>query len=200
MMLSLFHRHISEASGQRALFVHCTQNLHLPGDFTDLLRNEIVNILSAFDKLIHDIIIHLSVETISGRRPPTPKFSRESLTISQAESLRISGGLPIDAIFEIIMRHKLSTLCFMDPAKLADGLSLVWNEDHKWQKIGDAMGQNEKTLRITLSNASKRRNSIVHEADYDPAGGGKLPITPTDAEHVSNFILALGNTIHSLVI
>ena len=49
---------------------------------------------------------------------------------------------------EIIKKHKL--LSFQDPAKIADGLSLIWNENQKWKQIALKMAMGENEVRTTL--------------------------------------------------
>jgi len=155
--------------------------------------------LSALDKLIHDIIVHEMVEIYSGRRAPTPKYQAESFTYANHVSLVNAAVPPAEIVFENIVRTKLGYLSFMDPTKLADGLSLVWLESHKWKVIAGAMGRDEQQVKTELRNLFKRRNAIVHEADRDPGMFDKLPIELSDAERAQVFISQLGEAVYQLV-
>jgi hypothetical protein len=197
---NLFSQHIAEAQGHRVLFEHCTGTLNLPGDFTDILRMEVVYSLSAFDKLIHDIIAYGCIEIFGGRRAATNKYQAEKISLSQAAFFQHSDEFDCEREFERIIKNKLSVMCFMDPDKLTDGLSLVWTEEHKWQAVSQHMAEDQKSLRVRLRNIYRRRNSIVHESDYDHAGQTKYPISPVDSKAISDFIRDLGLVIYSLVI
>jgi hypothetical protein len=155
--------------------------------------------LSALDKLIHDIVVHEMVEIYAGRRPPTPKYLSEDITIDNHMALFGSMVPPPEIVFEGIVRVKLSHQSFLDPNKLSDALSLIWIENHKCQKIAVKMGRDKKLVTTELRNLYKRRNAIVHEADKDPSTDCKMPIQPTDAERAELFIRDLGETIFSLI-
>ncbi|MEO8339507.1 MAG: hypothetical protein ABI604_07265, partial [Nitrospirota bacterium] len=88
---------------------------------------------------------------------------------------------------------------FQDPDKVSDGLSYIWNEDYKWQRIATIIGRDEKIARTTLKLITARRNSIVHEADMDPTTHSKLPITRAESNGVASFLLDVGNAVCQLV-
>lgn len=198
-MVNNFRSSLTDAGNLRSLFEYCVVQQKLPGDYSDLLRMSFIYCLSALDKLIHDIIVHAMVEIYSGNRAPTQKYQAESLTFEGHLSLANATVPPAEIIFENIIRTKLGHLSFMDPAKLADGLSLVWIEPHKWQVIAGEMGQDTRQVKTELRNLFKRRNAIVHEADRGPDTSEKLPIETSDVERTQVFIGRLGETIYRLV-
>lgn len=148
---------------------------------------------------MHDIILHEMVEIYAGRRSPTPKYLSEALTIENHLLLSEATVPPPEILFEKIIRRKLGYQSFMDPAKLAEGLSLIWEEPHKWQAIANELSKDEKQIKIELRNIVKRRSAIVHEADRDPSTMEKLPIDQDDAERVQLFISEIGEIVYRLV-
>jgi hypothetical protein len=198
-MINSFRESLSDADRLRQLYAHCVDHLKLPGDYSDLLRMSLVYCLSALDKLMHDVILHEMVEIYVGRRSPTPKYLSEALTIENHLLLSNATVPPAEIIFENILRRKLGYQSFMDPAKLADGLSLVWEEPHKWKVIAHELGRDENNIKTELKNMVKRRSAIVHEADRDPSTMEKFPIEPSDAERVHRFISAIGETVYKFV-
>lgn len=198
-MISTFRSSLSDSKNLRLLYVHCVDNLNLPGDYSDLLRMSFIYCLSALDKLIHDIILHESIEIFVGRRPPTPKYLSETVTLENYIELSNADFPPKEIIFENIVRRKLSYSSFMDPIKLAEGLSLVWSEPHKWQVIAKELSIDERQAKTELRNLVNRRNAIVHETDRDPGTNQKLPISPTESEEVESFISNLGEVIYRLI-
>ena len=97
------------------------------------------------------------------------------------------------------MVRKLSFLSFQDPDKVADGLSFIWQEPHKWQHIAASIGVDQHTAKTTLKTIVARRNQIVHEADIDLATRQKYLIDKTETETACNFILSCGQAIYNNV-
>jgi hypothetical protein len=159
----------------------------------------LVYCLSALDKLVHDIITHEMIEIHQGRRPATPKYLNETISMQSHINIITAHVPPSEIIFEGVVRTKLSHLCFMDPVKLVDGLSLVWLEDHKWQVIAADMNRDRDLVVKELRNLYSRRNAIVHEADRSPGTDSKTVLLADDAERIELFISQLGEVIHKLV-
>lgn len=199
MIIRQFEASLDDSKRLRFLYKHCVESLNLPGEYCDLLRMSVTYSMSALDKLIHDLVVHGMVETYSGRRQATKKFQSEGLSIQNHLDLTSASFPPAEIVFEGIVKQKISHLSFLDPEKMADALSLVWNNDHRWQVISNAMGRSPHDVKTELRNIYKRRNAIVHEADKDPVSNTKMPLLSEDAERIENFIRVLGTTIHGLV-
>lgn len=196
----IFHSNIRQANELGALYDYLSNMVAIPEQFDDLLRSEIVNAVSAFDKLMHDLIRIGMVRTFENLRPPTSKYSSEVVPIQYLPAL-VAGAVPPPSVrFEEIVREKLSKLSFQDPAKIADGLSYIWNENQKWQKIALGLGVADEDAKRKQKLIVTRRNAIVHEADLDPVTNQKQSITRVEATDISDFLLALGNRICDLVV
>ena len=169
-----------------------------PYDYSDLLRWQWAQSVSALDKLIHDLIRIGMVQTYQGLRTPTAKY--RSFTIDM-DCLAQMNQMPLLAvtIFEAQIVHKLTFQSYQEPIKISDGLSLIWDETNKWKRISVSMGLDENYLNIKLKNISIRRNQIVHEGDYSNALLQRQAITHTDTSDVVDFIFSLGTTIYNLV-
>ncbi|MCC5868059.1 MAG: hypothetical protein JJU27_06065 [Gammaproteobacteria bacterium] len=198
-MIHTFRNSIADSEKLRALYQHCVHDLKLPGDYDDLLRMAFIYCLSALDKLVHDMVTHHMVEIFAGRRPPTPKYLAETISLESHSALYGSGVPPAEIVFEGIVRRKFAHLSFMDPVKLVDALSLIWPESQKWQVIAAAMGRDRSETVTELRNIHKRRNSIVHETDRGPNTDLKMPILAADAERAESFVSSLGETIFTLI-
>lgn len=194
-----FRASIEDSMRLRTLYDHCVNGLFLPGDYSDLLRMSLIYCMSALDKLIHDLVIHNMVETFANRRIATSKYRSETISLEHHAILTGAGIPPPEIAFEGIIRSKIAHLSFMDPGKLADALSLIWDEDHKWQAIANAMSSDRLSVITELKNLYRRRNSIVHEIDWDPVTGAKMSIYPADAERAESFIRNLGEAVCQLV-
>jgi hypothetical protein len=196
----VFHKNIRQAIELGVLYDHLRSTVAIPEQFDDLLRSQIVNAVSAFDKLMHDLIRIGMVRMFENQRPSTSKFLSETVAIQHLPALAPGTVPPPPVRFEEIVREKLSTLSFQDPTKIADGLSYIWNESQKWHQIALGLGMIDADARRKQKLIVTRRNAIVHEADLDPVTNLKQAITRSEATDVCNFLLALGNRICDLVV
>jgi RiboL-PSP-HEPN len=197
--LVLFNKNVDIARQAGGLYEYLTTTVISPLSFDDLLRSQVVYSVSAFDKLLHDLVRIGMVETFLGVRAATPKYLAESISIGTHMSLNSVSLPPKEIIFENAIIEKLKILSFQKPDKVADGLSYIWNESHKWQKIAGKIGMSENYAINTLKLIATRRNAIVHEADIDPITNTKFSITQVECENITNFLHRCGNEITSLV-
>lgn len=196
----VFHKNIGQANELGVLYDYLSHTVAIPEQFDDLLRSQIVNAVSAFDKLMHDLIRIGMVRIFEGRRPSTGKYLNEVVAIQHLPGLATGAVPPPPVRFEEIVREKLSKLSFQDPKKITDGLSYIWNENQKWQQIALGLGMIDEDARRKQKLIVTRRNAIVHEADLDQVTNQKQTITQAEATDISDFLLALGNRICDLVV
>jgi hypothetical protein len=196
----VFDRNIRQARELGVLYEHLSNTVPIPEQFDDLLRSQLVDAVSAFDKLMHDLIRIGMVRIFENARPPTGKYLSEAVAIQHLPGLAAGAIPPPPVRFEEIVREKLSKLSFQDPTKVADGLSLIWNEGQKWQLIAQGLGMTDDDAKRKLKLVATRRNAIVHEADLDPVTNKKQGITRAEATDITDFLLILGNRICDLVV
>jgi hypothetical protein len=197
---SVFRENIRLTREIGSLHDYLTTNVVGPISFDDLLRSQIVYAVSAFDKLMHDLIRIGMVDILIGKRLATPKYLNEKIPLSVVNQMAASTIPPKEIIFEQYIVSRLKILSYQDPDNVADGLSYIWSEQHKWQKIAVAMGKDETAVRTELRLVISRRNAIVHEADIDLATGKKLSITKADCENSISFLESCGEQIVALVL
>ncbi|MET7244877.1 HEPN domain-containing protein [Methylobacterium sp. EM32] len=195
-----FNAALTSVRAQGLLYDHLVQNLAGTYNYDDILRFQIVFAVSAFDKLIHDLIRVGMVNSFKNARPHTPKYLSESISMGTHFSLSTASIPPAEYLFEQEIVKKLKTNSYQDPDKVSEGLSLIWIEKHKWQAIAGRMGIDQQTATTTLKLIAGRRNAIVHEADMDPIQHAPNTITKQEADNVINFIDLCGNSIVDLVI
>jgi hypothetical protein len=107
---------------------------------------------------------------------------------------------PKEYYFEQEIISKLGIVAYQSPENIADGLSYIWDEKYKWQKIATAMAIDENQARTQLKLIVDRRNKIAHEADLDITSGGKFAISRPDCESIVLFIERCGEEIVKLVV
>jgi hypothetical protein len=198
--LSLFRKNIEEAKSLTPVYEYLESSLVTPLSFDDLLRAQIVYSVSAFDKLMHDLIRIGMVEIFMGNRPTTPQYLAETITISTYSELISATFLPKELVFEQAIVRKLKTVSYQTPDNVAKGLSYIWNDPQKWQKIASNMAMDTETVKTELKLIVDQRNRIVHEADINPLTNQKYSITKSDSQSVTDFLQKAGEAIYMLVL
>lgn len=199
-----------------SFYEHLRNVLHIPDDeISDLLRSQIVYAVSAFDRLIHELVRVGVLEIFNEKRVPTEKFKNQPFRahtfMNVMKSLK-SASPPTspDDIPEVIINkeiiEKLSFFAFQAPDKVKDALSFIWNEPQKMVILANEMklpgttdNEKQKKLVQTLQLIANRRNQIVHEADIEPLTNKRRNITRTMIEDNINFIESLGLAIFKVV-
>lgn len=201
-----FEKNIEDVQKLTPVYNYLTESITVPICFDDLLRAQLVNSLSALDKLIHDLIKIGVIEIFNGLRSPTPKYLAEPLKLEVYHQLSSSNSgmdandlLAKASIFEKAITEKLNFVSYQDPSKISDGLSYITSERFKWKVIAQRLSMDEQAVKTQLKLIVSRRNSIVHEADINPQNLEKIPIVQSDCEDSVNFILKCGEAIYSLV-
>ena len=185
-----------------ALYLYLKDTLLLPNDLTDLLRAEWVYTISAMDKLIHELVRLGMIEAFQGSRVKTKKFLAFGISVdtyTNISSSILTNVPPPEYWFEQEVIQKQKHLSFQDPDKIADGLSLIWDENAKWYKLSQSVGIAENALKTKLKTLISRRNQIVHEADLDLLSGQRNTIDKADIDAVVPFIETLSEAIFNAV-
>lgn len=197
--VKIFNASISNARDLTQLHDYIVNTVRAPHPFDDLLRSQIVYAMSAFDKLMHDLIRIGMVASFNGNRPASARYHTELISMKVHTDLLAATIPPKEVLFEQEVIKKLAHLSFQDPDKVADGLSLIWEEKHKWEKIAGKMNSSTHEVKTRLKLAAGRRNAIVHESDMHPLNNTKTPITVRECSDVTDFVERCGRTIAALV-
>lgn len=198
--IQLFDHSYHRIKNLHSLYDHLTENLHYNNKLgEEILRSEIVYIVSALDKLIHDLVKKGMIETMIGRRSSTNSYLKFPITLDQMNNMSGAISGTSVSIFENIIIENQKHLSYQNPEKISIALSLIWDENYKWQKIADICGSDQQTIKIELNNIVIRRNQIVHEADLDLFIGSEQLIDKDDVRESVDFIHKLAHVIYNLV-
>ncbi|HHM5096269.1 TPA: hypothetical protein ACRL95_005016, partial [Pseudomonas aeruginosa] len=127
---AIFRMNMGQTESLLVLYDYLANELKAPVSFDDILRSKIVYAVSAFDKLLHDLIRVGMVEVFKGNRVATPKYLSEAISMATVQQLAPGSTPPPEIAFEEAVRSKLKLLSFQDPDKVSEGLSLIWAESH----------------------------------------------------------------------
>jgi hypothetical protein len=197
--LAQFDNSIALIKDNDALYEYLVENQKLPNDLSDILRAELVYAVSALDKLIHELVRIGMIQIFLGNRPKTAKFENFSISLKTYTAMQYASIESPVYFFEqeIVMKHK--HLSFQEPEKIADALSLIWDEKQKWQKISASLNMSDDQVRKKLKIIVNRRNQIVHEADIDIQTNIRSNIDRIDVINDVDFIDRLGQSIFTHV-
>ena len=193
-----FNNSFQRINGLHSLYIHLLEEKgfnHII--IADILRSEIVYVISALDRLIHDLVLEGVIDIYLGNRNETPSYKNITINVVDHKNLN-SAQFPVLELKGIIIeRHKY--FAFQEPEKISNALSLITLEQHKWQNISNRLGITESDCKTTLKNIVLRRNQIVHESDIDLLTGIEQNIFKEDVEDIVKFIYKIGNEIFNLV-
>ena len=169
-------------------------------DLTDLLRAQIVMIVSALDLYIHEITRVGMLAVYNGERPQTDAFLRFRVTlgsaiqgISSATKEEDDNGKKKwldDKWLDVEIRESHGHQSFQDPNNIADAIRL-FSSCELWPSVAKQLNLDVKDVKDQLSAIIKRRNQIVHEADLVPTYPGTITrwsISPADVTSTLDFI------------
>ncbi len=198
MPYSRFLGRISRCKENAIVFKYLENHVQSPIDYSDILRAQISNVVSAFDTLIHDIIHDEMLSCFMGNRPHTAAFREFALPMKTVEEL-MSSNIPREILFSRHIRSYFKRFSFQKPKEISKGPSLIWGEDHKWRKISDYMQENESDVVTQFRLIVVRRNSIVHESDFDPITMSLNQISSEQCEASIEFMERCGEAVVSVI-
>ena len=172
-------------------------------ELSDLLRIQLVNAVSAFDKFLHDLVRIGVVSQLKGDMDMEKK-TLSAIQIDAGTYIRLtelsasasaSDQLELHKLLENRVELVLKTMSFQSPEKIKDALSYIWSEPHKWNKLATEMSLSENELRDSICLYVDRRNQIVHEGDFDTFSMLRRSIEPKHVENCVDLYYALGKQV-----
>lgn len=165
-------------------------------DLSDILRAQIVMIVSALDLYIHEITRVGMLEVYNGIRPQTDAYLRFQVSL---ESVMTGIADPnVDDWLDTEIRERHSHLSFQEPDKIADAVRR-FTSCELWPSVAVKLNLDVREVKGRLSAIVKRRNQIVHESDLDPTYPGTVtrwPISPMDVSDTLGFVQDVCEAIH----
>lgn len=198
-ILQQLRENIERAQAIGGLYDVLSQQTTSALDLTDLLRSQIVMVVSALDHYVHEITRAGMLEVYSGKRPQTPAFLRFQVTM-ESTLQGIAAGQGNDGWLDEEIRKKHGYLAFQHPDRIADAIRL-FSSCTLWISVASELNLDVEDVKTELQLIVNRRNQIAHEADLDSRtpGGNRWTISPSDTERIINFIQDIGEAIYTVV-
>lgn len=134
----LFDSHLDECREAIALYEHFEKISIYRANFN--LRFVWIAAVSAFDHYVSQLILERATEAYANKKALTPKLLSDGVLLSSALELRDANSVDAILVFRRILSECIRYKSFQHPDKIADGLSYVWVQKHKWQYIAGVLG------------------------------------------------------------
>ncbi|MFR8990446.1 MAG: HEPN domain-containing protein [Fusobacterium sp.] len=165
----------------------------------NILRSQVSLLLSAVDFYIHEIIKIELLNIIKGERKQTPSLKNCMISVQALldylSSLNINNQILEE---EIVYRNSFKS--FLAPKKMTEALTLISGKKifkNLFQKLNFSKAEE---LTDKLTEIFERRNSIVHQMDYNFSTKKQQTITKEIVEDYINFYKKFIHELHILLL
>jgi hypothetical protein len=192
-----FDLHISEC--REAILIY--QHLDRSGYKAEFgLRFVWIAAVSALDHYITEIVIEIATERFANKNPQTAKLRNEKIPFDRAFNITNSNQIVAVLAFRTAISNAVRYKSFQGANAIGDGLSFIWDELHKWERLSTELGIPVEDAREKINNITNRRNLIAHNADFDEAMKKRIVVSEADALEVVSFVEKLVSSIEKLII
>lgn len=195
--INSFKESIESIKSLHALYKHLCSLLPAI-DLSEILRAEIVLIVSAFDCFIHDIVRKGVMDIFNACRDENPKYGNLCIPISTVKQMLLADNdLDRNELLEISVKKILSKDSYQSPSSIECALQLI-SIKKIWSSIKDEMHMSSEDITKKLGIIINRRNKIAHESDVkNHIDTTKNEIEREDIDDIINFISTLVECINN---
>ncbi|QDY83513.1 hypothetical protein FQU75_08865 [Paenibacillus polymyxa] len=163
-------------------------------DISDMLRSELVLLVSAVDFYVHEIVRIGMLEVFCEIRPETSSFRNYSISLKAVREALLNPESFDWLEREVIEKHSWKS--FQQAEKITEALRIITDADF-WGRAALAMNSEPQLIKKKLNLIVDRRNKIAHEADMDPSyPGSRWPIDDTMVKESIDFVGSLIQNFH----
>lgn len=173
----------------------------------EILRAEIVLIVSAFDTFMHDLVREKIINSFFEDNYEQIDFAKVDITgecLKKIFEAKTNNEKKIILTEEVRRLHSLNS--YQSPKSVEYAIGIL-NIKKIWTKLAEKFQikpkysvYNSENIKRELSLIIDRRNKIAHESDYNPTNYEKFAIERVDVDIVIEFIVTLVNSINEICI
>lgn len=168
-------------------------------DLSEILRAELVLLVSAFDCYIHDIVKHGMLEIFNGQRKTNSKFTEFRIPMSFVQQIILADSdIQKKQLIEAAIKKTNSKNSFQSPSIIDNTLQFI-SVKNIWGQIKDDIGMEPCDIKHKLGLIVNRRNKIAHEADIDSITDEKTEILHEDIIDSIDFVSKVTNAIDKII-
>lgn len=175
--------------------LHGTLCEKLPAmDISEILRAEVVLLVSALDCFIHDVVRKGLMEIFNDKNKNIS--DRLSITLSTTKQMLLSeSDTEKQEVLETAIKQILSKQSYQSSHNIEDALQLI-SVSKPWSSIEKNMGIKAEDIKKQLGVVIRRRNQIAHESDRKNLMGERNDIERGDIDEMICFISKLAECIN----
>ncbi|MCR1823210.1 HEPN domain-containing protein [Terrisporobacter muris] len=159
----------------------------------DILRSQIVFVMSSLDYYMHEIVKYGIIEMFNGNKPKTKSYQNFIVSMPFVEEA-IKNIESVDWLENwIVIKDKQNT--YMASEKIKKCLSLISTKTI-FKNIADEMSMKSNELSNRIDEIYERRNYIAHQADRNAKTGELQEIDKTFVEQSIKFIREFVENVH----
>ncbi|WP_143071548.1 HEPN domain-containing protein [Tranquillimonas rosea] len=193
-----FRKRIEECRERCAVFEYLDATVTVPIEYSDILRAQVVNIISALDTYVHNIVQLGVMNAFHGKSAATSALLNEKISVR--DFLFVAGQVDsAEQVFSDFIKNKTGYQSFQSPDSISAALALVSAAPNKWKLIADEISLSRDTAISQLNLIVQRRNGIAHECDIDPISGDKFPLTLSECRRTVDFVASVVDAIESQI-
>ncbi len=183
--------------GSISHLLHKTYPL-LKQECDEILRSQVVLIVSSFDTFIHDCVRVKIINIFVDKKDLSTLLSSYSIDFCHLMVLDT-----LDSIQDKInyldgaIRDKNAKDSYQSPKSIEYASGLM-NITKIWAKLSDIMHEPAKDIKDKLSLIIDRRNKIVHESDYNSITQSYNPISEEDVVNIVDFVRRISMAIYEI--
>lgn len=163
----------------------------LQSQLDEVLRAELVQIVSAFDTFIHDCVRIGIVSKFVSSGILSNSLKEYPIPFKDFEAINALPNMNDKALYlDGVIKKVNSKDSYQSPKSIESALGLI-GVTNIWTKVAPNMKMSAKDVKLELGNIVNRRNKIAHESDLNPLGVSLNPITKPDVDNVISFIYGL---------
>jgi len=135
-------------------------------DVSDIWRAQLVLLVSAVDRCVHEMAVRGMVEVAEQNRNRSDAYNRFLVPLTATHAAL--AGAPASEWLADAVRARHGWLAFQHPDRIVEALRPIVCGDF-WQAVGAEVGMDAEAVKRQLLAVVDRRNKIAHEADVDPS-------------------------------
>ncbi len=140
-------------------------------DFSEILRSEIVLIVSALDCFVHDLVRIGMVAIFRDSGTGSKAFSEFSVSMRCLKQiLSLSATEDQCGVLANEIRRMNGYKSFQEPDQIAKALSVL-GTTRIWEQVARRLSLTASEVKDRLATIVEQRNRIAHEADINPTLG-----------------------------
>lgn len=195
--IELFNKNIEGIKELNALYPALCSKLSSLNHLDDILRSEVVLLVSALDNFVHDVVRDVIVELFIHEKT-FKQLDKFSIQLSSFGQMLNSSRDERSQFLKIAVEKELSNKSFQSPTnieKILKSLSI----GNLWNLLDKKMGSS-RDVKKELGLIINRRNKIAHEADLvDKRGVKKNEIKKEDVDEMILFIEKFVKALYEII-